>query len=73
MQVKLLRDYKCAPEGHTVYSYGKGAIIEGVAAELALQDGAAEPMQAEPAKPAPKKKRTPKPKVIKPAEPDQEG
>lgn len=39
--IKLIRDYRCAPEGHTVVLYPKGTPVEGKVAEWALSDGAA--------------------------------
>ena len=46
MQVTLLRDYRCAPEGHTVESYKAGDVVTGRVAELAIQDGAAKRIRA---------------------------
>ena len=63
MKVKLTRDYKCAPQGHTTECYRKGDEVEGEAAELAIADGAAK-------KPA---KRNPKPAVAKTPTPKHEG
>lgn len=40
MKVTLSRDYACAPEGHTVIRFKEGSVIDGMAAELALKDGA---------------------------------
>ena len=40
MQVVLFQDYACAPEGHTTYHYKAGDVIEGKAAQMALDDGA---------------------------------
>jgi hypothetical protein len=36
----LIRDYACAPEGHTTLQFRMGDVISGRAAELALMDGA---------------------------------
>lgn len=63
MKVTLLEDYRCAPEGHTTYSFQAGDEVEGVVAEMAIVDGAAK---------APAK-RGPKPKHTKPAAPDNKG
>lgn len=76
MKVKLNRNYKCAPQGHTTLQFNEGDTLEGRAAELALQDGAAYIVDSgqgsldSAEKPAPKK-RGRKPKVIKPAQPDE--
>ena len=40
MAVKLIRAYACAPEGHTVFRYAAGTVLHGMAAKLALADGA---------------------------------
>ena len=64
MQVKLTRDYSCAPEGHTIVRYSEGDVLEGRAAEMALSDKAGKKLG----------KRTPAPKTTKPAEgPEHEG
>lgn len=61
MKVKLDKDYKAAPEGHTTYPFKAGEEVEGKIAEMALRDGAAS-----------KPKKTKKPKVTKPEKPDLE-
>jgi hypothetical protein len=40
MQIILYTDYDCAPEGHTTYRYKAGDVLEGKAAQMALDDGA---------------------------------
>lgn len=57
ISVTLERDYRCAPEGHTVESYKAGDVVTGRVAELALQDGAAKRIRA--------------PRVTKPAAPNE--
>lgn len=43
MQVRItIPVYKCAPEGHTLFSYAEGTIVTGNAAKLALADKAGE-------------------------------
>lgn len=42
MQVRLTREYRCAPEGHTVQAFPAGLIVSGQVAEWALADGAGE-------------------------------
>jgi hypothetical protein len=34
--------YKCAPEGHTVVTFAEGEVVEGLTAQLAVDDRAAE-------------------------------
>lgn len=41
MSVVLIRDYACAPEGHTVQRFRMGDVLTGRAAEMALADDAA--------------------------------
>lgn len=63
MKVKLIKDCKMAPEGHTTFDYKKDQIVEGQAAEIALKY-----------KYGKKFKETPAPTVIKPDEgPNEEG
>ncbi len=58
MKVRLLQDYACAPEGHTVLRFKAGDTLTGIAAELALADRAAEFVSpVEEAKPAPAMER----------------
>ena len=59
MKTTLKRDFTCAPEGHTNYTYREGETVEGRVAELAIEAGAA-------SKP---RKTTPKPQSTKPAAP----
>lgn len=46
MKAILTRAYACAPEGHTVFKFEAGAMVEGRVADLALSDGAAIEVQA---------------------------
>ena len=39
--VKLLREYRCAPDGHTVVVYPAGSEVSGQVAKWAIADGAA--------------------------------
>jgi hypothetical protein len=41
MKVKLIRQFSCAPEGHTVVRFDSGSILEGNLAVLAMEEGAA--------------------------------
>lgn len=41
MKATLIRNYVCAPEGHTVFRFDAGMTIEGDLAKMALADGAA--------------------------------
>ena len=36
--------YRCAPEGHTVVSFGEGVVVEGQVAEWAIADHAGQAM-----------------------------
>lgn len=42
MRVRLVREWRAAPQGHTVVVMQPGTIIEGPIAMAALSDGAAE-------------------------------
>lgn len=46
MEVKITKEggYLCAPSGHTVMHFLQGQIVSGRVAELALADGAGEPI-----------------------------
>lgn len=37
--------YKCAPDGHTVFHFDFGVIVEGAIAEMAILDGHASAFQ----------------------------
>ena len=39
MQVVLHQDWQAAPEGHTTYRYKAGDVLEGKAAQMALDAG----------------------------------
>ena len=39
MQVVLHQDWACAPEGHTTIRYKAGDVLQGKAAQLALDAG----------------------------------
>jgi hypothetical protein len=39
MQVILHQDWDVAPEGHTTYHYKAGDVLEGKAAQMALDEG----------------------------------
>lgn len=41
MKATLITDYMCAPEGHTVFKFKAGTIVESPIAEMAIADGAA--------------------------------
>lgn len=41
MKIKLIRQFSCAPEGHTVVRFDAGSILEGNLAILAMDEGAA--------------------------------
>lgn len=60
---KLSRDFKCAPEGHTTYTYKKGDDVDGRVAELAEKAGAIDKRTV--------RKVPPQPSEIKPAAPDE--
>lgn len=61
MKVKLTKNYKAAPEGHTTYSFKKDDVVEGKVAEMALRDKAGS-----------KVKKVKKPDETKPEKPDLE-
>lgn len=46
MKVTLIRNYVCAPEGHTVLKFEAGMIVDGNIASMALMDGAAVEVQS---------------------------
>lgn len=58
--VKLIRDYRCAPEGHTVVLLPKGTVVEGRVADWALSDGAA--MEVKPDAPTEVKRKRGRPR-----------
>jgi len=41
MKVKLIRQFSCAPEGHTVVRFDAGSILEGNLAILAMDEDVA--------------------------------
>ncbi len=43
-KITMQGGYKCAPEGHTVVTFGEGVIVEGKVAEWAIADHAAQAM-----------------------------
>lgn len=59
---KLKHDYRCSPDGVTVYRFRKGEEVTGVVAEMAERAGAIDKRSVRP-KPAPVEN-----KVITPAE-----
>ena len=46
MKARLIKDYRVAPEGHTTLFLSVGQIVDGIIAEFALADGAAESLEA---------------------------
>lgn len=45
MKAKITVDeYRCAPDGHTVVAFARGAIVTGEVARMALADRAAQRM-----------------------------
>lgn len=59
LSVTLDRDYRCAPEGHTVVVFLRGQRVTGRVAEMAIADGAAKKPRA------PAKRKPAAPKVTK--------
>lgn len=60
---KLSKDFKCAPDGHTTYSFKKGEEVTGRVAEMAERSGAIDKRTV--------RKTPPRPAEIKPAQPEE--
>ena len=59
VEAVIQRDYRCAPEGHTIIVYRMGQRVSGLVAEMALRDGYATRPRG------PKRKKPAYPEVIK--------
>lgn len=46
MQATITKQFRIAPEGHTVVIYDVGAIVKGQTAEIAVEAGYASPLDA---------------------------
>lgn len=68
--VTLARDYRCAPDGHTIATFRAGETVTGRVAQWAMEDGAARKPPRTPRKPR-KPSAQPRPSEIKPAGPDE--